>query len=229
MMKNVILSILGLLLFGLSSYGQDILVKNNGDKLPIKIIEVQKEFLKYYKISDAEPRIYTTSFEKLLRIEYEDGNRLDFAELIQQNKKTALQHDMNSLRAKTSMFSIDLYNNGKKISGEALYQLMSQNGTEDLHKALYTSQRSYAFHNVFGGISSFVAGWQLGNALSSRKRVNKGVLIGSTAVTIYTIITATIDKRTINRIVKEHNKKLEDNQSLSVGFTNDGYGISLTF
>lgn len=229
MMKNVILSILGLLLFGLSSYGQDILVKNNGDKLPIKIIEVQKEFLKYYKISDAEPRIYTTSFEKLLRIEYEDGNRLDFAELIQQNKEAKLQQDMNSLRAKTSMFSIDLYNNGKKISGEALYQLMSRNGMEDQHKALYASQRSYAFHNVLGGISSFVAGWQLGNALSSRKRVNKGVLIGSSAVTVYTVITATIDKRTINRIVKEYNKKLEDNQSLSVGFTNDGYGISLIF
>lgn len=79
-MKKSILLFLLINLFGpvYLSLGQDVIVKENGEEIKSKVLEVGKDDIKYKNFEDPEFSTYTIKIEEVEKIRYEDGTEKIF-------------------------------------------------------------------------------------------------------------------------------------------------------
>lgn len=74
-MKTILILIIAVLAFAKSSYSQDIITLNSGEKLRVKVIQVCKKSVKYAKLDDMNGSTYDIDVSKILFIIFEKNNR----------------------------------------------------------------------------------------------------------------------------------------------------------
>lgn len=56
------------------AFSQDVITLKNGDKLKVKVLQVDKERVTYTKLNDTESKIYTVDISEVIIIIFEKDN-----------------------------------------------------------------------------------------------------------------------------------------------------------
>ncbi|PKV75122.1 hypothetical protein [Pontibacter ramchanderi] len=79
-MKNLLLIIMACLLC-FASQAQDMLIKRNGDELPVKVLEIDLEVVKYKRFDNLEGPIISIAKSDVFMIKYENGTKVTMNEM----------------------------------------------------------------------------------------------------------------------------------------------------
>lgn len=78
-MKSKILLMLAVMLLAVPVLSaQDLLVRNNGEEMEVKVLEVSRDYVKYRKLSNLNGPVFTVSVADIFMIKYEDGTKTVF-------------------------------------------------------------------------------------------------------------------------------------------------------
>lgn len=78
MKSKILLILVALLLAGPALSAQDLLVRNNGEEMEVKVLEVSRDYVKYRKLSNLNGPVFTVSVADIFMIKYEDGTKTVF-------------------------------------------------------------------------------------------------------------------------------------------------------
>jgi hypothetical protein len=104
-MKKLILLFSVSLLFVLSSVGQDIIVKTNGDEIKTEVLEIETDKIKYKKYDFLDGPTRNIEKSDVFMIIYSNGKREKFTTSETRKKKTKTEKNLN-LNKKGNYFSM---------------------------------------------------------------------------------------------------------------------------
>lgn len=233
--------------FTLTGFSQDVLVKMNGDSIPIQILEIQEHYLVYKKLNLTEERTFTTSRKKLDRIVYENGKNFIFAEeayvpqtieLDPEIERKNIEREKAIVRIRKKLNAVQFHYGFWGPSIKANQIKLSPLEVKMLYKDNQQASDLYRrgrWQNIFGNIIGFPAGYFFGREISkgfsskhemSEKRVLVSGLVG--------LISIAFNLNGINKIresvkVYHNGLKPENEPSLGFGATSNGLGLVMTF
>ncbi|MFD1550757.1 hypothetical protein DNU06_05850 [Putridiphycobacter roseus] len=127
------MKIILLLLFILSinySYSQDYILKKNGNKIKVKIVEIQTEKIKFLRYSDLDGPTYSIKKEKVAKIIYENKEVVDIIvpPVVPPvtNKTETVDLDSNRIKYLT-VHKGNYYEGGIAISKKEFLKILSTN------------------------------------------------------------------------------------------------------
>lgn len=222
-----------------SIFSQDLLVKIQGDTIPVKVIEIQESFLVYHKTDLDEERVFTTRRDKLDKIIYANGKEFIFRDevfvsdevTIKKKKKEMKVKELNNqfLRVGNGFFGPSVRRYGRSLNPSQVRELYDVND-EALH--LYNTGRSYTIiGNVLGFPFGYILGSQLANYFSSNRRVKESLFVASVMGSFVSIIFSVKGLRNIKKSTKVYNQHLQMREEKKLGFqsTQNGIGLVLSF
>jgi len=234
------LSVVFYIMFMSCSYTQDLLVKMQGDTIPIEVIEIQEKYLVYHKINIEDKRVFTTARNKLDRIIYSNGEEYIFKdESLSAKAENALETEelqsfIELYRAEfvtfnSGFFAPSIYQNTRKLSNVQVNQIYKDNPEALL---LYRRGRtSNILGNIMGLPAGYIFGYQIGNAISDVRKVDQDWMLISGVGCLFSIILNVKGVSDIRKSTQKYNNSIGKIDDVSIGFqsTESGFGLVLSF
>jgi len=127
--------LISILFFSVISFAQDILFKQSGEEIEVKVLKVNRTNVMYKKYSDLEGKTYVMDKVHLFMIKYEDGRKETFTGEDKKIEENGLRqglriglHVTPANMKELDIISLDSYNPEKTISGGLdIYYYFSDN------------------------------------------------------------------------------------------------------
>jgi len=215
---------------------QDIIVKQNGDELQSKVIEINDTEVKYKAFDNLDGPLYVIKKIDIFMIKYQNGTKEIFTNRSTDNQTAVFRTDEIPNNTNYSYLTYkkfdEVYMNGRRLTIEEIEELFEKN--EPIALNLFKTglgKRKTGITLLSIGVPLFILSIPVGYFSSSTGLIAIMDITG-TALIITSICFTTSGKARIKNSYKEYNNSISrrrNNVSLNFGVVNNGIGVSLRF
>jgi len=165
-MKRFTFFLVVLFAFSLSGFGQDILIKSNGDEIRAKVLEVGIDIIKYKMYDNPDGPLYNISKKDVFMIKYENGSKETFKietpPEVQQNQTQLQNNTTNNINKTPPIYRMGYtyYSNGVRLNYEDVETIISGSKNTSVLTNFQSGKKLYEAGQIvkYIGIPFFVAG-----------------------------------------------------------------------
>lgn len=200
----------------LSTYAQDVIIRNNGAKLECKITNVDSATV-FFDLSKNGKEISTSMAKE------------NIAEIIYDSQPEYALSD--SVTMKKAFGGYQFYSKNKRLNIKQLVETLEPN--ELAYKEIKAAQTTYTFSMILGYTGGFLIGWPVGTALGGGEPNWTMAAVGAGIIVVAIPISNKFNKQAKSAI-DIYNSGLTtssfwDKNELNFTVSNNGVGFTLSF
>lgn len=200
------------------AFGQDLIIKKNGEEIQCKVLEVLLTDVKFKKTSNLEGPTYSIMKTEIFMIKYENGDKDVFSASEKEKQLSTLDDSSIGLRNENRKFYLD---NNEISKSEFLTNLKTNRAAYRKYqdgKALYTT----GFVVIIP--SSVLFGVSIGRMILGENK-NNALLISSGSFLVVGQVLSYLGQRTKDKSLELYNSSRQS----AFKFGISGHGFSLTY